>query len=133
MLAAMLESTLWIALGGALGSVSRFWLSLAFDALFAPSIPTSFPWATVVTNITGSFVIGAVAALPLGPLTRQFLMVGVLGGYTTFSAFSLQTLALAQGGELPKAAANVLASVILCLVAVWLGHMLGSSLRGETA
>ena len=129
MLAAMLESTLWIALGGALGSVSRFWLSLAFDALFA----STFPWATVVTNITGSFVIGLVAALPIGPLTRQFLMVGVLGGYTTFSAFSLQTLALAQTGELPKAAANVLASVILCLVAVWLGHLLGSSLRGETA
>ncbi len=129
MLAPMLESTLWIALGGALGSVSRFWLSLAFDALFA----STFPWATVVTNITGSFVIGAVAALPLGPLTRQFLMVGVLGGYTTFSAFSLQTLALAQMGELPKAAANVLGSVILCLVAVWVGHMLGSSLRGETA
>lgn len=129
MLAPMLESTLWIALGGALGSVSRFWLSLAFDALFA----STFPWATVVTNITGSFVIGAVAALPLGPLTRQFLMVGVLGGYTTFSAFSLQTLALAQMGEFPKAAANVLGSVILCLVAVWVGHMLGSSLRGETA
>jgi CrcB protein len=125
----MLESTLWIALGGALGSVSRFWLALAFDALFA----SSFPWATVVTNITGSFVIGAVAALPLGPLTRQFLMVGVLGGYTTFSAFSLQTLVLAQDGEWPKAAANVLASVILCLAAVWIGHALANSLRGETA
>ena len=125
----MLESTLWIALGGALGSVGRFWLSLAFDALFA----STFPWATVATNITGSFAIGMIAALPFGPLSRQFLMVGVLGGYTTFSAFSLQTLALAQMGELPKAAANVLGSVVLCLVAVWVGHMLGSSLRGETA
>jgi CrcB protein len=124
----MLESTLWIALGGALGSVGRFWLSVAFDTLFA----SPFPWATMTANVTGSFVIGLVAALPMGPLTRQFLMVGVLGGYTTFSAFSLQTLALAQGGEWAKAAANIGASIILCLLAVWLGHMLGSSLRGET-
>lgn len=129
MLAAMLESTLWIALGGALGSVSRFWLSLAFDALFA----LTFPWATVVTNITGSFAIGMIAALPLGPTSRQFLMVGVLGGYTTFSAFSLQTLVLVQAGEWPKAAANVLGSVILCLVAVWLGYLLAGSFRGGEA
>jgi CrcB protein len=129
MLAAMLESTLWIALGGALGSVSRFWLSLAFDALFA----STFPWATVATNITGSFAIGMIAALPFGPLSRQFLMVGVLGGYTTFSAFSLQTLVLVQDGEWPKAAANVVGSVILCLVAVWLGYLLAGSFRGGEA
>lgn len=125
----MLESTLWIAVGGALGSVSRYWLSLAFEALLA----SSFPWATVVTNITGSFAIGVVAALPFGPLSRQFLMVGVLGGYTTFSAFSLQTLVLVQAGEWPKAAVNVLASVILCLVAVWLGYLLAGSFRGGEA
>jgi CrcB protein len=125
----MLETTLWIALGGALGSVSRFWLTVAFDAVTS----SSFPWATVAANITGCFVIGIVAALPLGPLMRQFLMVGVLGGYTTFSAFSLQTLVLAQDGEWVKAAANVLASVILCLVAVWLGHTLASGFRGGEA
>ena len=124
-----LASTLWIALGGALGSVGRYWLSILFDRLLA----SSFPWATVVTNITGSFVIGVVAALPVGPSTRQFLMVGVLGGYTTFSAFSLQTLVLVQDGELPKAAANVLVSVILCLAAVWLGHTLAAGLRGGEA
>ena len=125
----MLESTLWIALDGALGSVSRSWLALAFDALAA----STFPWATVITNITGSFVIGIAAALPMSPLTRQFLMVGVLGGYTTFSAFSLQTLVLVQDGEWPKAGANVLASVILCLAAVWIGHALAGSLRGGEA
>lgn len=125
----MLASTLWIALGGALGSVSRFWLSVACEAL----IQSSFPWATVAANITGCFVIGAVAALPMGPLTRQFLMVGVLGGYTTFSAFSLQTLVLVQTGEWPKAAANVLASVILCLLAVWLGHLAAGTFRGGEA
>ncbi|MSP50621.1 MAG: fluoride efflux transporter CrcB [Alphaproteobacteria bacterium] len=125
----MLESTIWIALGGALGSVGRYWLALAFEALFA----SGFPWATVAANVTGSFVIGIVAALPFGPLSRQFLMVGVLGGYTTFSAFSLQTLVLAQEGEWAKAVANVLASVILCLAAVWIGHALADSLRGGEA
>jgi fluoride exporter len=118
----MVESTLWIALGGALGSVGRYWLAVAFDLV----LRSDFPWATVVTNITGSLVIGAVAALPLDVQWRQFLMIGVLGGFTTFSAFSLQSLVLVQAGEWPKAAANVLASVILCLVAVWLGHALAA-------
>jgi CrcB protein len=122
----MLESTLWIALGGAFGSVGRYWLALAFDLM----LPSNFPWATVLTNITGSFAIGLVAALPMDIQFRQFLMVGVLGGYTTFSAFSLQTLVLAHAGEWPKAAANVLASVVLCLVAVWLGHALAGSFKG---
>jgi CrcB protein len=125
----MLASTLWVALGGAIGSVGRYWLALFFDALLA----SSFPWATVAANVTGCFVIGVVAALPIGPLMRQFLMVGVLGGYTTFSAFSLQTLVLVQDGEWPKAAANVLASVILCLAAVWIGHALAGSFRGGEA
>ncbi len=125
----MLERTIWIALGGALGSVGRFWLSTAFEALFR----SSFPWATVAANVTGSFAIGLVAALPMGSLSKQFLMVGVLGGYTTFSAFSLQTLVLVQDGEWPKAAANVLASVGLCLAAVWLGHLAAGSFRGGEA
>jgi len=125
----MVETTLWVGVGGALGSIGRYWLSLLFDALFV----SSFPWATVVTNITGSFVIGLVAAVPMSPLTRQFLMVGVLGGYTTFSAFSLQTLVLVQDGEWPKAAANVVGSVILCLAAVWMGHALATSFRGGEA
>ncbi|MBM3534703.1 MAG: fluoride efflux transporter CrcB [Alphaproteobacteria bacterium] len=125
----MLETTLWVALGGAIGSVSRFWLALVFDA----SLASTFPWATVAANITGSFAIGLVAAVPMSPLMRQFLMVGVLGGYTTFSAFSLQTLVLVQDGEWPKAVANVLASVILCLAAVWLGHALAAGLRGGEA
>jgi fluoride exporter len=125
----MLESTLWIALGGALGSVSRYWLATAFDLV----LRSDFPWATVAANITGSFVIGLVAALPMDLQWRQFLMIGVLGGYTTFSAFSLQTLVLAQAGEWPKAAANVVASVVLCLVAVWLGHALAGGFKGGQA
>jgi CrcB protein len=69
----------------------------------------------------------------MGSLSRQFVMVGVLGGYTTFSSFSLQTLALAQAGEWGKAGANVLISMSVCLVAVWLGHQLGTVFRGESA
>ena len=128
----MLESSLWIALGGAIGSVMRFWLA----ELVAALVDSQFPWATVITNITGSFVIGFYATLtgPEGrllasPVARQFVMVGICGGYTTFSAFSLQTLALAQGGDWLRAGANVGASVVLCLVAVWLGHVAAAAIN----
>jgi fluoride exporter len=125
----MIESTLWIALGGALGSIGRYWLGLAFEAAAA----TGFPWATLAANVSGSLAIGAVAALQMSPALAQFLMVGVLGGYTTFSAFSLQTLSLVQAGDWPKAAANVLGSVVLCLAAVWIGHALAGSFKGGEA
>jgi CrcB protein len=130
--AAMLESSLWIALGGAIGSVMRFWLAELVGAL----VDSPFPWATVITNITGSFVIGFYATLTgpegrllAGPVTRQFVMVGICGGYTTFSAFSLQTLTLAQSGDWLRAGANVGASVALCLVAVWLGHVAAAAIN----
>jgi len=122
----MLASSIWVAVGGAIGSLGRFWLA----NLFAAVIDSRFPWATVVTNITGSFVIGLVAGLvgpdgrPLAsPATREFVMIGICGGYTTFSAFSLQTLQLAQAGDWLRAGVNVVASVVLCLLAVWLGHL----------
>lgn len=128
----MLESTLWIALGGALGSVMRYWLA----ELVAALVDSPFPWATVITNITGSFIIGFYATLtgPEGrllasPVQRQFVMVGICGGYTTFSAFSLQTLSLAQDGDWLRAGANVGASVVLCLIGVWLGHVAAASLN----
>ncbi len=128
----MLESTLWIALGGAIGSVMRYWLA----ELVAALVDSPFPWATVITNITGSFIIGFYATLtgPEGrllasPVQRQFVMVGICGGYTTFSAFSLQTLSLAQDGDWLRAGANVGASVVLCLIGVWLGHVAAASLN----
>ena len=77
-----------------------------------------FPWGTVIANVTGSLLIGLIAALPAfgerDLLTRQFLMVGIMGGYTTFSSFSLQTLTMLQHGHLGKAAINVGGSVVLC-------------------
>jgi len=95
-----------------------------------------FPWGTLIINVTGSFVIGFFAALtgPDGRLlvaadTRQFVMVGLCGGYTTFSSFSLQTLTLAQDGEFLRAALNIGGSVLLCLVAVWLGYAAAAALN----
>ena len=117
---------LWIALGSALGGVARYWLS----GVVARRFGEAFPAGTLIVNITGSFVIGFVATLtdPGGRLlmsvtARQFIMLGVLGGYTTFSSFSLQTLNLARDGEWLYAGANVVLSVFLCLLAVWLGDI----------
>jgi CrcB protein len=117
---------LWIALGSALGGVTRFWFAGAVDRL----IGETFPWGTVVVNVTGSFLIACIGTLS-GPEgrwllptdARIFLMVGLCGGYTTFSAFSLQTLSLARDGEWLWASANVAVSVIACLTAAWLGYV----------
>jgi CrcB protein len=125
-------SYLWVAIGGALGSVGRFWLS----GLAASRFGETFPWGTLLVNVTGSFVIGILSALtsPEGrfaPSSRvlavQLLMVGVCGGYTTFSSFSLQTLELLRTQQWLHAGANILLSVALCLIAVWLGYLLGAS------
>lgn len=123
---------LLIALGGALGSVARFWLSGVVANLFGET----FPWGTLLINVTGSFVIGFFFTLtgPDGRLfvsgnTRQFFMTGICGGYTTFSSFSLQTLNLAREGEWLRAGGNVAGSVACCLIAVWLGHLLAAGLN----
>ncbi|HWN94494.1 MAG TPA: fluoride efflux transporter CrcB [Methylomirabilota bacterium] len=121
---------LWIAIGGALGSVARFWCS----NVIAHRFPSTLPWGTIVVNISGSFLIGVLAAL-YGPggkfstnaMARQFLVVGFCGGYTTFSAFSMQTFDLARAGEWLSAGGNVFLSVALCLLATWLGFVLASS------
>ena len=123
---------LWVAIGGALGSVSRYWLS----GLIASRFGETFPWGTLAINVTGSFIIGIFAAMavPDGRLdpqsrafTTQFLMIGVCGGYTTFSSFSLQTLNLIRDREWLYAGGNILLSVVLCMVGVWLGYLLGST------
>jgi fluoride exporter len=118
-------SYLWVSVGGAIGSAARFWLS----GLIADRYGQTFPLGTLAVNVTGSFVIGLFAALTnpegrwlVSPSFREFFMIGVCGGYTTFSSFSLQTLALAQDGEWFRAAGNAVASFIFCLLAVWLGQ-----------
>jgi CrcB protein len=114
-----------VAMGSALGGTLRFWLS----GLIANWVGQTFPWGTLVINISGSFAIGLFGTLtaPDGRVFvpgewRQFFMVGICGGYTTFSSFSLQTLTLAQDGEWLAASANIGLSVALCLLGVWLGH-----------
>ena len=122
----MQMTVLWVALGGALGSAARYWCS----GLTARLIGETFPWGTLLVNVTGSLIIGFFAATT-GPdgkwlvssTARQFVMLGVLGGFTTFSSFSLQTLTLVEEGEWLRAAGNVGGSVVLCLAAVWLGHV----------
>ena len=128
----MFAATLFVALGGAIGSVLRFWLTEISARMWGGD----FPWGTVLANVSGAFLIGGIAALSvlgprdlLGPLGRQFLMIGIMGGYTTFSSFSLQTLTMLQHGHLAKALVNVAGSVALCLVAVWAGYALGSTLN----
>lgn len=123
---------LWIAIGGAIGSVARF----AGSNLITGWLGESFPWGTLIVNVSGSFVIGFVAALtgPDGRALvsgdmRQFVMVGLCGGYTTFSAFSLQTLQLIQHGEPVRAGLNIAGSVVLCLIAVWLGYAAAAALN----
>ena len=124
--------TLAIALGGALGSVARYWI-----AILALPISGNLPWGTVLINIVGSFAIGFFGTLtlshgrhPVPELARLFFMVGVCGGFTTFSSFSLQTLDLLRAGALGRAAINVTVSVLLCLLAVAAGHTLGAGLNG---
>lgn len=115
---------LWIALGSALGGVLRFWLGgVVGDRLGAAFLGTIF------VNVSGSLAIGFIAALGPGPFTRQLLMIGLLGGYTTFSSFSLQTLELAHEGRWSAVAANVALSVGLSLAAVWVGYACGAGLR----
>jgi CrcB protein len=118
---------IWVALGGALGTTARYWLS----GVVARSIGETFPWGTLIINVTGSFVIGFFAALTgpdgrlfVGSTTRQFVMIGMCGGYTTFSSFSLQTLNLMNDGEWFRAGANIGLSVLLCMIAVWSGALL---------
>ncbi len=122
----------WICLGSALGGGCRYWVS----GVVARRFGESFPTGTIFVNVTGCFLIGLIAALTqpgsrllIHPAGRQFLMIGVLGGYTTFSSFSLQTLSLMQDGEWLYATANVLGSVLFCMGAVWLGHAMGDFLN----
>ncbi|HEY6394380.1 MAG TPA: fluoride efflux transporter CrcB [Candidatus Binataceae bacterium] len=121
-----------IAVGGALGSMARYFIS----GLVAAMTQGTFPFGTLGVNITGALAIGLFAAMSspdgrlyIAPSGRQFLMVGICGGYTTFSTFSLETLNLMRDGEWLSAVANAVFSVLLCIVGVWLGSIAGSMLN----
>jgi CrcB protein len=122
----------WIMLGSALGGGARYWCS----GFAANHFGETFPAGTLLVNVVGSFVIGFFATLsaPDGRLfvsteARQFVMVGLCGGYTTFSSLSLQTLNLIRDGEITLAGVNIAASFVLCMLAVWLGHIAAASMN----
>jgi CrcB protein len=122
------QAYVWIAVGSALGGMARYWCTGVAARLFGEA----FPWGTLFINILGSFVIGFFVALTspeigryiVGQNIRVFVTVGLCGGYTTFSAFSLQSMVLMQEGEWLYAGGYILGSVALCLLFVWLGHLL---------
>jgi fluoride exporter len=115
---------LWIGLGSAVGGMAR-WACTGLGARF---ISETFPWGTLIVNVAGSLIIGALAVVIPGDNrlivhdARAFLMIGLCGGFTTFSSFSLETLNLARNGEWLSATSYALASIVLCLVAVAIGY-----------
>ena len=123
---------LLVMAGGALGTLARYTVSV-----LASPISRDLPWGTIIINITGSFVIGLFGTLtlasgrfPVSENVRLFVMIGVCGGYTTFSSFSLQTLDLLRSGALVRAAVNMGLSVALCVAAVAVGHAVAAHFNG---
>ncbi len=120
-----------IGFGSALGGMARYFM----QTIFATITGGAFPYGTLFVNVTGSLVIGFFATFTgpdsrfiVGVPTRQFVMVGICGGYTTFSSFSLETLNLIRGGEFIPAVLNAVGSVALCLIFVWVGHVVAANL-----
>src|SRR5215469_4428669 len=122
---------LWLGLGGAIGTIGRYWLNGVVSTWFV-----TFPMGTLVINVTGSFLIAFFGTLTaadgrwlVSSNARIFFMTGICGGYTTFSSFSWQTLNLCRDGEWLYAGLNVMLSVALCLFAAWLGFMAATFLN----
>ncbi|MFC0220073.1 fluoride efflux transporter CrcB [Pseudochelatococcus lubricantis] len=127
-----MQTTLWVALGGAIGTVARFWI-----ALWMAPLSRDLPWGTMLINVVGSFAISFFGALtvehgryPAPELWRAAFMVGICGGFTTFSSFSLQTLELIRAGAPGRALINIGLSVVLCLSAVALGYLAAERVNG---
>ena len=126
---------LFIAIGSALGGIARH----AAGLLISQRVATAFPWGTFAVNVLGSFAIGICGAFvgqsrdPSAQVVREFVMIGFLGGFTTFSAFSLQTLQLVRDGRASVAIANVGGSIVVCLLAVWLGYSIANRFVGAVS
>jgi fluoride exporter len=122
---------LWVGFGGFLGTVLRYWIgTVLFEKWGHP-----FPLGTLLVNVAGCFLIGLIAGLKTSEAqllfnlpSREFMIIGFLGGFTTFSAFSHQTLQLMQQSQWVHAGGNILGSVFLCLAAVWLGDLVAKGL-----
>jgi fluoride exporter len=122
----MLKYYLLVFAGGGIGASARYWLS----GVVYRFISTDFPYGNLVVNITGCFAIGLLMTLMeerfiSEPALRIFLTIGILGGFTTFSSFSYETIALLRDAEVLRASINILASVFGCLAATFFGMLIG--------
>lgn len=127
---------LWVGLGGALGACGRFGVAQWLGPQITPGMV--FPWATFAVNALGAFAIGAAVGgfghtVWFNEFGRAFLVTGLLGGFTTFSAFSLEIVQLAQAGHAMTALVYALLSVLVCLLAAWAGLSVSLSMTGSTA
>lgn len=119
----MINNTMLIFLGAGLGGIIRYWVANSIYWF----IERQFPYGTLVVNVSGCFLMGVLYVLILerfqgiGPQLRAFLLIGLLGGYTTFSSFSLETLHLYESGSWLNAGLNIFLSVFLCIIATWFG------------
>lgn len=125
-----------MAAGGALGSMARAWLAIAAAQITGPQ----FPWGTILINVAGSFIIGCFGTLTSNDSrfavpgdVRAFVMIGICGGFTTFSSFSLQTFDLLRNGAWGRAMANIVVSVVICVAATALGHAAGQKQLANAA
>lgn len=124
-----MKALVFIAMGGAVGAVLRYGASLSVYALLG----RGFPYGTLFVNVSGSLLMGLLSVLMLerfaiGPEWRAAVLVGVLGSFTTFSTFSIETLTLMEQGDMMRAMANIVLSVLVCLIAVWFGVLIGRQL-----
>jgi fluoride exporter len=130
----LFKTYLMVMLGGTFGVAARMGMSSALGAIFG----LAFPIGTLVVNVLGCFIIGLFTGLTghggawqVSPHLQQAVTIGVLGGFTTFSAFSLQTINLMSAGQFLYATLNVVLSVVLCLLACWLGLLLAGCVNAR--
>lgn len=121
-----MKALIFIAIGGAAGAVLRYGASLSVYSLLG----RGFPYGTLFVNVSGSLLMGLLSVMMLerfdiGPEWRAAVLVGVLGSFTTFSTFSIETLNLLEQGDVMRATLNIVLSVLVCLVAVWFGVLIG--------
>ena len=124
-----MSQILLIGAGGAIGAIGRYWMS----TLVHQYAGRDFPWGTLVVNVTGSLLMGLLYVLLVERMAtngdlRALLMVGLLGAFTTFSTFSIETLLLIEQGALARAGGNVLLSVVVCVLAAWIGVVVARSM-----
>ncbi|HEU4834934.1 MAG TPA: fluoride efflux transporter CrcB [Pyrinomonadaceae bacterium] len=118
-----MQKTIFIALAGLIGTLVRYWVA----GFVSRQYGENFPWGTLIVNLTGSFLAGAMYHLAeerllISPTLRTIIFIGLLGGFTTFSSYGLQTFTLLRNGEIGLATLNVAVSNVLGLLMVWMGY-----------